>query len=136
MEYYVYLPCQQENNNKNKEYFYFYLQESSAPLKFQTNPACCPLYSSLYRRSVQRYSQLNLQQKYQDIYLFYVHNNHSQYSKAIAHPVDVINLCLIKKLLEKLVGVKQTNKQIKLKARNEKKKTKTLLSSRIHTHLY
>ena len=77
------------NNNKTKESFYFYLQESSVPLKFQTNPACCPLCLSLSRRSVQRYSQLNLQQKYQDIYLFYVHNNHSQYCKAIANHVDI-----------------------------------------------
>ena len=87
MEYYVYLPCQQE---KTKEYFYFYLQESSAPLKFQTNPACCPLYSSLYRRSVQRYGQLNLQEKNIKIFIFfYVHNNHSQYCKAIANHVDI-----------------------------------------------
>ena len=134
-------PVNKKTTIKTKEYFYFYLQESSAPLKFQTNPACCPLYSSLYRRSVQRYGQLNLQEKNIKIFIFlYVHNNHSQYCKAIAHPVDIINLCLIKKLLEKLVGVKQTNKQtnkqIKLTARNEKKKTKTLLSSRIHTHLY
>ena len=46
---------------------------------------------------------------------------HSQYSKAIAHPVDIISLCLIKKLLEKLVGVKQTNKQTN-KTESQKRK--------------
>ena len=61
---------------------------------------------------------------------------HSQYSKAIAHPVDIISLCLIKKLLEKLVGVKQTNKQtIKLKARNEKKKNRNTTNNN-HNNIY
>ena len=46
---------------------------------------------------------------------------HSQYSKAIAHPVDIISLYLIKKLLEKLVGVKQTNKQTN-KTESQKRK--------------